>query len=125
MFWSPTRARHAQVTALIPALRRGPLGEGEVQAVPELEELVHRQASAAQIIENHGKSLLLAKAVVRIWDASYQGTAVGCGGDKKAELETRIYVGYIRYVCTTILFIPSMQINHILAFVCVCLCSGS
>merc|ERR1712142_302040 len=35
--------------------------------------------------------------------------------DKKAELETRLYVGYIGCMYTTILSIPRMQINHILA----------
>ena len=66
-------------------------------------------------------SLLLAERVVRIWDAVYQGTVGGCRDDKEAEQETRIYVGYIRYSYSTMLSIPSMQINHILAFVCVCL----
>ena len=42
--------------------------------------------------------------------------------DKKAERETLLYVGYIRHVCTTILFIPRMQIyEYILAFVCLAL----
>ena len=42
--------------------------------------------------------------------------------DKEAERETLLYVGYIRHVCTTILFIPRMQIyEYILAFVCLAL----
>ena len=67
----------------------------------------------------------MARRVVRIWDAACMKALQKDVDDKKAERETLLYVGYIRHVCTTILFIPSMQINHILAFVCVCLCSGS
>merc|ERR1712042_201956 len=55
-------------------------------------------------------SLLLAKGVVRIWDASCMKALQKDVDDKKAERETLLYVGYIRHVCTTILFIPRMQI---------------
>ena len=100
-----------------PEVRRGPLGEGEVQAVPELEELVHRQASAAQ----HawvGMSLLLAERVVRIWDAACMKALQKDVDDKEAERETLLYVGYIRHVCTTILSIPRMQIYTIYISIC-------
>ena len=40
----------------------------------------------------------------------YQDSAGGCGDDKKAELETLLFVSYIRHVFSTILFIPSLQI---------------
>merc|ERR1712058_216807 len=55
-------------------------------------------------------SLLLAKGVVRIWDAACMKALQKDVDDKKAERETLLYVGYIRYICTTILFIPRMQI---------------
>ena len=38
--------------------------------------------------------------------------------DKKAEQETPVYVGYIRYAYATIFSIPRLQIYIILAFVC-------
>merc|ERR1712098_818530 len=42
--------------------------------------------------------------------------------DKKAEQETPLYVGYIRYMYATILSISRMQIfEYILAFVCLAL----
>ena len=69
-----------------------------------------------------GTSLLLAKGVVRIWDAACMKALQKDVDDKKAERETLLYVGYIRHVCTTILFIPRMQIyEYILAFVCLAL----
>ena len=62
------------------------------------------------------------RRVVRIWDATCMKALQKDVDDKKAERETLLYVGYIRYVCTTILSIPRMQIfEYILAFVCVCL----
>ena len=67
-------------------------------------------------------SLLLARRVVRIWDASCMKALQKDVDDKKAERETLLYVGYIRHVCTTILSIPRMQIyEYILAFVCLAL----
>merc|ERR1712142_473584 len=48
-------------------------------------------------------SLLLAKGVVRIWDAAVIKTLQEDVDDNKAEQETLLYVGYIRHVCTTIL----------------------
>ena len=42
-------------------------------------------------------SLLLAERVVRIWDAAVIKTLQEDVDDKKAELETLIYVGYTCY----------------------------
>ena len=66
-------------------------------AVPELEE-VGRTAKPQQprILRIKG-SLLLAKEVARDWDAARIKALQKDVDDKKAERETLLYVGYIRY----------------------------
>ena len=71
--------------------------------------------------KHYQEEKLLLSIVARDWDAVDIRTLQEDVDDKKAELETLLYVGYIRHVYTTILSIPRMQIKYILAFVCVCL----
>merc|ERR1712098_613268 len=119
MFWSRIRARHAQVTTLNPALRRGNLLILKYDEDPLVREKYRQSQSwkswctakpQQPSMHELGRACcwqkeLLGSGMQHVIKTLQEGV-----DDKKAERETLLYVGYICHVCTTILFIPRMQI---------------
>merc|ERR1711889_32596 len=92
------------ITTRTPWLGRstGSPREGRPEPAQPSKELlleVGNQSQHSQGIASwkEGQSCCL-KLVRGLGCSIYQGTVEGCGVDKKAELETRIFVGYIYYV---------------------------